>query len=115
TVPFGIVSGSPYSVPAGQTGLVVVSFTPATAGAFSNALVFLSNGGNSTNSIKGVGLTPGQLAISPLALDFGTIAVGSNTQASFVMSNSGGAPITNVTAALSDAAFTITSPTTFHV
>ena len=55
-------------------------------------MLFTSNGGNSTNSVSGVGLTPAQLAVSPASLSFGTVAVGSSVQSSFLVTNLGGAP-----------------------
>src|SRR5205085_158345 len=111
--PFGIKSGTPYTIAAGQTGLVTVSFSPVSAGNFSNAVVFLSNGGNSTNSVTGIGLTPPQLAVSPANLNFGTIAVNSASQATFVVTNLGGAALTNGTASVSSGPFSIFSGTPF--
>src|SRR5262249_46994906 len=73
------------------------------------------NGGSSTNPITGIGLTPGQFSVSPPSLSFGTIAVGSNAQASFLLTNSGGTPITNGTASINDGGFTIISGTPFHL
>ena len=51
TPPFKISSGTPFSLTSGQTGLVQVAFSPVIAGSFSNAVVFASNGGNSTNTV----------------------------------------------------------------
>jgi PKD repeat protein len=51
--PFAIVSGSPYTVNGGQTGLVTVSFSPLAAGAFTDSVVFASNGGISSNALTG--------------------------------------------------------------
>src|SRR5207245_2401825 len=82
---------SPFSLTPGQTGQVQVAFSPVSAGSFSNVVVFTSNGGNSANTVTGSGLTPAQLGVSPGSLDFGTIAVGSSAQASFVITNQGGA------------------------
>ena len=53
--PFYVVSGSPFSVAASQTGLVQVAFSPTSAGTFTNNLVFTSNGGNRTNGVSGTG------------------------------------------------------------
>src|SRR5262249_11135 len=75
--PFAITFGSPFSVNPGQTGQVAVVFTPSASGNFSDAIVFSSNGGSSTNGVTGAALTPPQLGVSPLAIDFGTIALGS--------------------------------------
>src|SRR5262249_14739684 len=76
--PFTILGGSPINLAPGQTGLVSVAFAPASAAIFNNSVVFTSNGGNSTNSVTGVGLTPSQLVILPASLDFGTVAIGAN-------------------------------------
>jgi PKD repeat protein len=51
--PFKISSGNPFSLSSGQTGLVQVSFSPVNAGSFSNVVIFISNGGNSTNALVG--------------------------------------------------------------
>jgi PKD repeat protein len=56
--PFTIGSGSPFTLTAGQTGLVSVSFSPTNAGSFNNVVVFASNGGNSTNTVTGSGAVP---------------------------------------------------------
>ena len=113
--PFAIVSGTPYNVPPGQTGLVSVSFSPGAAATFADVIVFLSNGGNSSNSVSGIGLTPPQLAVSPGSINFGTIAVGGNSQANFVLTNMGGGTLSNGLATISAGAFTILSGTPFSL
>src|SRR6266404_906121 len=80
---------------AGQTGFVQVTFSPTNVGTFSNAVTFITTAGNSTNTVRGSGVTPAQMAVSPLAIDFGTVAVGSNSQASFTVTNLGGASLSN--------------------
>jgi PKD repeat protein len=59
--PFAFVSGSPYTVSGGQTGLVSVSFNPVATGAFTGSVVFASNGGTLTNAVTG------SAAIAPIA------------------------------------------------
>src|SRR3989442_14544522 len=93
TLPFAIAGGRPFNLPPGQTGQVQVAFSPTSAGSFSNVVVFTSNGGNSANTVTGSGLTPAQLGVSPVSLNFGTVAVGSSVQASFVLTNQGGASL----------------------
>src|SRR6266576_6807454 len=115
TSPFGIQSGTPFSLAPGQTGQVVVTFAPTDDISFSNVVVFTSNGGNSTNTVTGSGLTPGELVVLPLAIDFGYVVVGANAQASFVITNSGGAPLTNGIATVSSGPFTILSGTPFSL
>src|SRR6266704_3638619 len=72
TLPFAIGSGSPFSLTSGQTGQVQLTFSPTSAGSFSNVAVFTSNGGNSANTVTGSGVTPAQLGVSPGSLNFGT-------------------------------------------
>jgi len=114
SAPFAIVSGSPFNL-AGFAGTnVVVSFTPASSGNFSNNVTFTSNGGNSTNAVTGSGTPPAQLAVSPASLGFGTIAVGNTAQSSFAITNLGGIGITNGTAVVS-APFAIVSGSPFNL
>jgi PKD repeat protein len=115
TLPFAIQSGSPFSVAPGQTGQVQVSFSPLSSGSFSNVAVFTSNGGNSTNAVTGNAVTAPQLSVSPASLNFGTIAVGSNAQAGFVVTNQGGATLTNGVATISAGPFSIVSGTPFNL
>ncbi len=115
TLPFRIQNGSPFSVAPGQTNLLSVSFTPSVAGSFSNVVQFVSNGGNTAQTVTGTGLTPAQLAIIPSSLNFGTIAVGSNAQASFTINNLGGATLSNGVASVSGGPFTILSGTPFSL
>jgi len=113
--PFSIQSGSPYNVAPGQTGLVAVSFSPGTVGTFSNAVIFLSNGGNSTNGVVGSGFTPGQMAVLPSVIDFGPVAVGSDAQANFIVTNSGSTTLTNGTVSIGAGPFSLISPSSFGV
>src|SRR5262249_31751598 len=73
---FAIRSGSPFSVPGYGSTNVVVSFSPTAAGSASNLVVFTSNGGNATNTVTGLGLPVGQIAVAPPSLNFAYVAVG---------------------------------------
>ena len=53
--PFAIASGASYAVAAGGSSNVVISFTPSLAGAYADSVVFLSDGGGSTNAVAGLG------------------------------------------------------------
>ena len=86
--PFSIGAGSPYNLTAGQTGVVTVAFSPATASSFSNVVVFTSNAGNSTNSVIGAG------AVSPIADFTGSPTFGSAPLTVLFTNNSTGT-ITN--------------------
>jgi PKD repeat protein len=50
---FAVVSGSPYLLDASSVTNVVISFSSPTPGVFSNAVLFVSNGGDSTNAVAG--------------------------------------------------------------
>jgi PKD repeat protein len=51
--PFSITSGTLFTVGATLSTNVVVKFAPVSSGVFSNAVIFISNGGNSTNTVLG--------------------------------------------------------------
>ncbi len=111
--PFAVAAGIPYNVGVGQTQVVTVSFAPLSTGAFTNTVVFSSNGGSSTNTMTGVGVTPAQISVSPSSLDFGTVATGSSSQGTFVVTNAGGTTATNGTATVTGGPFTIVSGNAF--
>src|SRR6266403_2133743 len=115
SLPFNIQSGGSLNLSPGQTGAVVISFSPSTVGNFSNAVVFSSNGGNSTNAVTGSGFTPAQLAVSPQSLNFGTVAVGANIQASFTATNSGSQSLTNGSVSVTTGPFSIISSPAFSI
>src|SRR5207245_2822777 len=94
------------------TGTVDVTFSPTSAGSFSNVVTFTSNGGNSTNTVIGTGLTPSQLSVFPGSLNFGTVVVGSNSQATFTITNLGGTSLSNGTVSVTSP-FSILSGTPF--
>src|SRR5262249_20599539 len=74
-------------------------------------------GGNSTNAVTGSGLTPAQLSVLPGNLNLGAVVVGASVQASFIVTNLGGAPLSNGVATLGNGstAFTIISGTPFSL
>ena len=55
--PFSIVSGAPFSVPGPGVTNLVISFTPLASGNSTADVIFVSNGGNSTNPVKGLGVS----------------------------------------------------------
>ena len=110
-----VLSGTPFTLAGFGSSNVVARFTPVTAGSFSNAVVFASSGGGSTNTVIGSALTPGLLAVTPLSVNYGTVVAGATTQAVFVVTNRGGLAITNGTASVSGAPFAVVSGTPFTV
>jgi PKD repeat protein len=55
--PFAIVSGGSFTVPAGGSAGVVVSFTPSGAGPVNGRVIFTSTGGSASNDLAGFGAT----------------------------------------------------------
>jgi PKD repeat protein len=112
-LPFAAASNASYSVAGGATGLVLISFSPSAAGAVASNVVFTSTGGVSTNAVSGAGLTPANLMVNLGSLNFGTIATGTTAQATFVVTNSGGALLSGT--AVAGGAFTISSGSPYNV
>lgn len=113
--PFSISGGSPYNLAPGQTGMVTVAFSPTSSINYSNIVIFSSNGTNTITSVTGSGLAPPQLSVSPASLDFGVIAVGSNSQATFVVTNLGAAGLSNGVASVNGGPFSVMSGTPFSL
>ncbi|HXD54843.1 MAG TPA: choice-of-anchor D domain-containing protein [Solirubrobacteraceae bacterium] len=83
----------PHELSPNQEVLVPVSFAPSEYGSFSGTLELKTNGGETSVHLLGVSTTPGLLTISPAAIDFGRVTVGSETTRSFTIFNSGGLPV----------------------
>jgi PKD repeat protein len=113
-LPFAAVSNASYTVASGATGLVLISFSPSAAGAVTSNVVFTSTGGVSTNAVMGTGLMSANLIVNPGSLNFGTIVTGTTAQATFVVTNSGGA-VLNGTAVVGGTPFAIVSGSPFNI
>ncbi len=116
--PFVVISppnGGYNDLAGGQTTTVTVAFAPGSAATFNGSVIFTSDGGNSTNAVSGVGLTPGSIAVTPATLDFGTLATGTTAQASFVVTNSGGTAVSNGMSTVDGGPFTIVSGGAFSL
>jgi len=72
----------PFVLAPGQSATLMISFNPMSAGSASGALSIISDAANSTAtvSLSGSGLAPapGQLAVAPATMNFGSLAVGSS-------------------------------------
>ena len=116
TVPSGaftILSGTPFTLPVLGTTNLTIRFAPTNSGGFSNEVVITSAGGNSTNVVIGSAVTPAHLAVSPASLNFGIVAVGAKAQSNLVLTNLGGANLTNGNATVQAGPFTLLSGTPF--
>ncbi len=112
--PFAVVSESPFNVSAGQTGAVTVTFSPIAPGSYTDSVVFTSGSVVWSNAVTGAALTPAQLSVSPITLNFGTATVGDTVSASFLVNNSGGATLSG-TATITAAGFAVGSGAAYNV
>jgi PKD repeat protein len=112
--PFLIASGNPYAVAGGQTATVSVAFAPTASGTFTGSVAFTANGGASTNTVSGTGLTAGNISVSPTSYSFGALTTGTTAQTTLVVTNSGGTAVSNGTASVTGP-YSILSGATFSV
>ncbi|MBI4529856.1 MAG: SBBP repeat-containing protein, partial [Deltaproteobacteria bacterium] len=70
SAPFSIVSGSSYSLGPGESQIVKVRFSPASAAAFNKSIVFTGSGG-ATISVSGVGFVASVLKFSKATYSVG--------------------------------------------
>ncbi|HUJ09511.1 MAG TPA: PKD domain-containing protein [Verrucomicrobiae bacterium] len=102
---FAISSGSPFSISAFGTTNVVVSFTPDSVNAFTDNVIFASNGGDSTNEVTGSGaIVPAASftgaptsGLHPLPVTFSDTSTGTITNRFWNFGDSVTTNITNTT------------------
>ena len=74
---------------------VSISFSPTVSGPFLDGFTLASDtGGAATVDLSGTAGTPAQLQVTPVTLDYGPIAVDQSATQSFVVTNTGGTPLT---------------------
>jgi hypothetical protein len=98
----------PATLTAGQSVTFTVKFVPTNSGAVSGNLSLVSDASNSPLGIalSGNGTTPGQLAMSPTTLNFGSVKVGSSSALTGTLSASA-APVTVSSASTGSSEFTL--------
>ncbi|MCC6995135.1 MAG: choice-of-anchor D domain-containing protein [Deltaproteobacteria bacterium] len=98
---------------ASATCQVGVTFTPTANGQVMGAISVAAQDGSVMATLRGEGITPGALLISPLMQDFGAVTLGGNSGTqTFTVTNTGQQPAGAISTALggSDAAqFTVTA------
>ncbi len=99
----------PVTLAANQSATFNVMFAPSAGGSVSGSLVISSNGSNPTLSLPltGWGIAPGQLAITPSAMNFGNVVVGTTGSQQGTLTASSG-PVTVSSASVSQADFSLT-------
>ena len=83
----------PLTLTAGQSLSLGVTFSPRSSGAATGSIAILSNAADSSLSIPlaGTGYVPGRMAISPSALNFGSVVVGTSQSQTGTVTASGSA------------------------
>jgi hypothetical protein len=81
----------PLTLQAGQTSSFNVQFDPKSAGSSTGSLLLASNASNSPSvALSGTGIAPGlSLSISPSAVSFGNVTVGSSASRNITVTNTG--------------------------
>jgi uncharacterized repeat protein (TIGR01451 family) len=100
---FAIGSGASYNVPGFGSTNVVINFTPSSARSFAGTVIFVSNGGDSSNAVTGSGTTGPAARFtaaptngsSPLVVTFTDTSTGTITNRSW---NLGDGTVINTTA-----------------
>lgn len=112
---FGIAGlALPTTLPAGQSMSFSAQFAPTAAGATTGSISFTDNAPNSpqTLTLAGTGVvTSSTLGASPASVSFGTVAVGSNSQQTVTLTNSGNASATISAIASTGTGFSVTGLT----
>lgn len=105
-----INSTCPATLTSNQSCLVTVRFSPTTATTTDGSLtVNYQSSGNSlstTRNLRGIGLTPGLLTVSPNPVNFGQGSIGSAYEQVVTVTRSGGYTISSFTPSLSGSGFT---------
>jgi hypothetical protein len=97
----------PLVIAAGQSVPFTVQFQPTASGDPSATVSFEGANGQTYAAlqVQGDGVTPGQLAINPGSVNFGSVMIGGTQSSSVVVSNSGATDVTVTQATLSGTGF----------
>jgi hypothetical protein len=105
---------APFTVAAGQSQGLMISFAPTATGTYTGSLSITSD---APNSLSPVGISGSAAAVpiltlgaSPSSLAFGNVTVGSSSSQNATLTNTGNSTVTVFSANVSGAGFTVTSP-----
>ena len=97
--PFTVGAGETYNLGSNQSTNVSIIYTPTNA--VSNTAMAHFTGGKGFNAtVTGIGYPPPKIAINPVFFNFGSVAVGSVSNAVFTISNAGGGNLIGVASVL---------------
>lgn len=83
---------TPFTLPPGQQSTVTIRYAPAQTGTDSGSIEILANGGSAAVTLAGRGVAPA-LDVNPTVLDFGNVIAGGSQARSFLVTNTGSAPL----------------------
>ena len=78
----------------GASITIDLAFSPTGVNTYSDSIELQSDGGNVKVGMTGVGTTPPVITVSPIAISYGSLGVGTTSTASFTITNSGGGAAT---------------------
>jgi hypothetical protein len=91
---------TPFTLKAGASASITITFAPPGAGSFSGKVSFATTcfgqNSNVVLSFSGTGLTPGLLSPNPSSLAFGSVQVGTSSSKTETLTNTGGSTV-NIT------------------
>ncbi|MEI8139857.1 MAG: choice-of-anchor D domain-containing protein [bacterium] len=87
--PFSVVAGSSYSLGAGLSQIVTVRYSPTTSGPNSQSVSFTGGAGASA-PLSGTAAILPAISVTPGSQSFGPITVGTTTDRTFTVQNTGG-------------------------
>ena len=103
----------PYTLAAGGSIALSVRYAPSAVGSTQGTITLASNTSNpsTTISFTGTAVKPGQLAVTPASISFGSVLVGKSQTVSGTLTNPGGSNLTISQFSASGTVFTISGPT----
>jgi len=105
----------PLTVTAGKSASMTVTFAPTGTGNFNGSVTFATTANQQNSNVvldfSGDGVTPGTLSPAPASLAFGSIPVGSKSNLSETLTNTGGAAVTISQVTPSGAGFSVSGLT----
>jgi len=72
---------------------LTLRFGPSALGSYGNTFRVTSSGGSANVGLTGTCAAPGRLTVTPLAVDFGRVALGGKRYEAFQLTNTGGLPL----------------------
>ncbi len=110
---------TPFTVVAGGSANLSVTYAPTAAGADTGCIAVTSNASNSPTAnlaVSGTGVAAPKIAVAPTSLSFGNVTVGSSGTQTFTISNTGNATLTGGVALASGTSTEFTpSPASFSI